>query len=472
MDPREARSTGYSTFSPTLEIKPKTVGRPRFDPYHKVLSRFYEPLVLLRLLGQSRGNHQPKPHDVNAGQAVRRDFLRNLSYICDFEKGGDTCTAIGLADLSACYRLYVASNKGQAKIAEFLKAVLGLLHDLNEVPGSQSPQKEAEFVKFCVDFAEKRIRKEKNCLFRAVDACSRKLSHSATIEECDPFGLVRHYIGRLAHHIRAPKELVKAVTDMSQILESCEVSAVDHIAPVPPPAPDRHTNLDGILNRMLGKGHDERLDIEHGLSKINAANGLFDRFPGEYRNLKPRIHAEVQILEHFHRYQIQFTENDRFVACSKAACLCCEMYFKHHPARMIVPESHRNVWTNWGPPLVENFSKAHRAGRQQLHILNKVIHEIGNLVISQALGQSSVGQKRPDSKTDITDLHSLGYTPAPINVSEKSSMVMSKDTPIEKQNQQLKNQARGPSISPGLLTHNNEESDDEGGGVSIQAWMH
>lgn len=290
--------------------------------------------------------------------------------------------------------------------------------------------------------------------------------------ECDPFGLVRHYIGRLAHHIRASKELVKAVTDMSQILESCEVSAVDHIAPVPPPAPDRHTNLDGILNRMLGKGHDERLDIEHGLSKINAANRLFDRFPGEYRNLKPRIHAEVQILEHFHRYQIQFTENDRFVACSKAACLCCEMYFKHHPARMIVPESHRNVWTNWGPPLVENFSKSHGAGRQQLHILNKVIHEIRNLVISQALGQSSVGQRRPDSKTEITDLHSLGYTPAPINVSEKSSMVMSKDTPIEKQNQQLKNQARGPSISPGLLTHNNEESDSEGGGVSIQAWMH
>lgn len=182
MDPREARSTGYSTFSSTLEIKPKTVGPPRLDPYHKILSRFYEPLVLLRLLGQSRGNHQPKPHDVNAVQAVRRDFLRNLSYICDFEKGGDTCTAIGLADLGACYRLYVASDKGQAKIAEFLKDVLGLLRDLNEVPGSELPQKEAEFVKFCVDFAERRIRKEKSHLFRAADACSRKLSHSATTE--------------------------------------------------------------------------------------------------------------------------------------------------------------------------------------------------------------------------------------------------------------------------------------------------
>lgn len=293
--------------------------------------------------------------------------------------------------------------------------------------------------------------------------------------ECDPFGLVRHFLGRLAHHIRASKELVKAATDVSQILESCQVFAVfavDHIASVPPPARDRHTNLDGILNRMLGKGHEERLEIERGLSKINAANQLFERFPGEYRGLNPRVHAEVQILEHFHRYQIKFTENDRFVACSKAACLCCEMYFKYHPARMIVPESHRNLWTNWGPPLVENFSKSHGAGRQQLHILNSLIHESRPLVISQALGQSSIGLRRPDSKTEITDLHYFSYTPAPLNVSEKSSIVISQDAPAEKLNQKLKNQARGPSTSPELLTDINKESDSEDGGVSIHAWMH
>ncbi|KAJ5158125.1 uncharacterized protein N7500_007776 [Penicillium coprophilum] len=102
-----------------------------------------------------------------------------------------------------------------------------------------------------------------------------------------------------------------------------------------------------------------------------------------------------------------------------------------------------------------------------------MVHEIRNLVISQALGQSSVGQRRPDSRTEITYLHPLGYTPAPINVSERSSIVMSKDIPIKKQNQQLKDQARGgPPIGPGFVTHHKEESDDEGGGVSIQAWMH
>ncbi|KAJ5288329.1 hypothetical protein PENANT_c098G10208 [Penicillium antarcticum] len=99
-----------------------------------------------------------------------------------------------------------------------------------------------------------------------------------------------------------------------------------------------------------------------------------------------------------------------------------------------------------------------------------MIQEIRDLVISQAIGQSSVGQRRPDSKTEITDLQFLGYGPVPINVSKKSSIAISKDAPVE--NQELENEARGPSISPELLTDNNEDSDSEGGGVSIHAWMH
>lgn len=182
MLPQEARLTRHSTFSSTFEHKPKLVGRPRLDPYHKILSRFYEPLLLLRLLGRSRGNPEPKPHDLNQVQATRRDFLRNLSYICDFEKGGDTCTAIGLAVHNTFYGFWVASNKGKAKIVDFLKAVLGLLCNVTGLPETELPQKEAEFVKFCVEFAKKRVEKEKSCLARAVKACHLKLSHSTTIE--------------------------------------------------------------------------------------------------------------------------------------------------------------------------------------------------------------------------------------------------------------------------------------------------
>jgi hypothetical protein len=182
MFPREARSTGYGTISSAFERKPSLVGRPRLDPYHKLLSRFYEPLLLLRLLGQSRGNHQPKPRDLNPVEATRRDFLRNLSYICDFEKGGDTCTAMGLADLGNSYGFFIASNKGKATIVEFLKNVLGLLRGICALPEPEVPQKEAELVKVCVDFAKKRIKKERGLLVRAVKASQQKLPHSTTTE--------------------------------------------------------------------------------------------------------------------------------------------------------------------------------------------------------------------------------------------------------------------------------------------------
>jgi hypothetical protein len=59
-----------------------------------------------------------------------------------------------------------------------------------------------------------------------------------------------------------------------------------------------------------------------------------------------------------------------------------------------------------------------------------------------------LARRRPDSKTEITDLHSFSDTPAPINVSEKSSVIIGKDAPVEEQNQKLKTPTRGPSISP------------------------
>jgi hypothetical protein len=288
-------------------------------------------------------------------------------------------------------------------------------------------------------------------------------------KERNCFEIVRHFLGRLAHHIRAPKKLVRAAIDVSQLLQSCHVFAVDHIESVPPPEPDSHTNLNGILNRMLGKTHDERLEIEHGLSKFNAVNKMFERFPGEYRKLKPRVHAEVQVLEYFHQNKIHFVENDRFVACSKAACLCCEMYFRYHPARMVVPESHRNVWTNWGPPLVDNFSKFHGAGRQQLHILNNMIQEVRDSLISQVLGQSSVGHRYPDSKTDITELYSARYTLPPTKFWEKPSMTTCKDVSVEKSTQNMKDPIKIALINPKPLFDNNEESDDEDGGVLVRA---
>ena len=67
---------------------------PRMSPEVKLLYRFYEPLVLLHVLdpiGEQRISPCPS-EDLVAPRLelreLRRNFLEQLAYICDYEKGG------------------------------------------------------------------------------------------------------------------------------------------------------------------------------------------------------------------------------------------------------------------------------------------------------------------------------------------------------------------------------------------------
>ena len=160
--------------------KPGRVGVPRLDAYQRLLGRFYEPLFLLKVLGQTRGHHTTVPPDLNLEQGRRRVFLRNLAYICDFEKGGSSCTAIGLEDDEACYKFWVASNTVSGKIVEFLKDALSILQRIACHPSSDLESDKAAFARFCINFAASRVKKETKCLIRAVRECQRRLDDPNT----------------------------------------------------------------------------------------------------------------------------------------------------------------------------------------------------------------------------------------------------------------------------------------------------
>ena len=107
---------------------------PRLDPHKRLLSRFYEPLVLLHVL--DRNSAQPISHCPSEDQAtcslqlreLRRNFLEQLAYICDFSKGGDTVTAIALEAHPSGVIYWVASNEGPCKrVILFLHETLDLL---------------------------------------------------------------------------------------------------------------------------------------------------------------------------------------------------------------------------------------------------------------------------------------------------------------------------------------------------------
>lgn len=150
--------------------KPRRAGPPRLDPYQRLINRFYEPSVLLQILGQTRGGHTTNDSDdLGPEQKRRRMFLCNLSYVCDFEKGGKSCTAIGLEESQTCYKFWVASNTARSKIVDFLKDALGRLKDVASHPPQDLEAKKTAFVDFCLEFAKERIKKEVKCLHREIE---------------------------------------------------------------------------------------------------------------------------------------------------------------------------------------------------------------------------------------------------------------------------------------------------------------
>lgn len=276
----------------------------------------------------------------------------------------------------------------------------------------------------------------------------------------EPFSSARHYIGRLAHHIRSSKGLCDTSRDTSHILETFEVQAVTGIIPVSPPPLDRDTDLHGILNRMFNKNNSERLEAESGLFRWSRIEPISQNFVVDYQNLHPLIHAEVQVLEYFHRNSMNFAGEDAFIACSKAACFCCEMYFQYHPARVVLLESHQNIWTNWSPPCVSNFSKSNPAAKEQLDVLNKMVDRLRELTINQILGKSSALNNHPDSRTGITEIQLPGSSTMACNLQKENPAISFTEISFGQKLPKL-------SFSPHNVSTDEEESDYENGGVPV-----
>lgn len=229
-----------------------------------------------------------------------------------------------------------------------------------------------------------------------------------------PFYLVRHHIGRLCHHIRAPRELIRDSRHMEQILQTYAVEIVGPLPGVQMPLRDNQTNLKGILNRMFKKDNvEEKKLVEEGLINLNKVSGIFDEFVDCYEQpgVDLDVHAEIKVLEHFYRSKLHFVGNDPFIACSKPACLCCELYFRHFPARIVIPSSHRKVWTKWRPPKVNYGTTLSDQAKEQREILSKITDDLREGVINQVLQRTRHSHWHPDSRTYITDSQYINHQP-------------------------------------------------------------
>ncbi|KAI8959090.1 hypothetical protein F5Y11DRAFT_334117 [Daldinia sp. FL1419] len=428
------------------------------DPYSKLLHRFYEPLILSKVLGRTRGTHTSAPQDNGDDQRRCRRLLRNLSYLCDYDKGGDTTSSIALEDSEQCYVFWIASNATRTgnKIVEFLESSLAKVYRIVTTTEDQRRSLEAEFTRACIDFAKSRVKNEVNLLSGAArkckahidnedrgadsrlanwleqfisikekpiaDAClqaynQRKAPESRLLEDrtytgngdtsfykhASPFTDVRHRLGRLAHHIRAPKEIIEDSLELVHLFDVYKVRLVKPPASNSPPCADSLTKLDGILKRML-PANDPRLD-EYTEASVSLDHRfqITQRIRKQYgsKSFKPRVHAEIQILEHFCAKQLRYVDNDRYIGCSKPACYCCYLYFSHHNSMPVKPESHQKIYLNWGLPALPNGSDD-PGYIPQRDLMNKMLETIRKDALAQIIRQAGPLTSHPDSLTGIT----------------------------------------------------------------------
>lgn len=226
-----------------------------------------------------------------------------------------------------------------------------------------------------------------------------------------PFALAKHYIGRLAQQVRAPKYLLDAVAKdetLQKIVDCHKVQQIPQVVCIPAPKADSQTHLQGILRRMISEDVDSTVVQEYkaDLEDLDRNHQLLARIMDEYANpnFQPKVHAEIQVLEHFYSNKLRFVDHDRFIACSKDACFCCQLYFRHHPAKPVQPESHQKVYLHWGPPLLAGAAADPKgpAFHAQRTLLTKMLETIRSEALEQIRERGRSHAWHPDSLTGIT----------------------------------------------------------------------
>lgn len=145
---------------------------PRLDPYLRLIYRLYEASYLLDILGRVRGPHHVTNLDFSTIFAVRRRFLKNIAFLCDYKKGGPTSTAVAIEDGEKCNTFWIASNEGpQEAVLEFVMSVISKAEAFHKEPDDKKVSAEVDLTRVCVDFASSRIRKQSHGLSSSAGRC-------------------------------------------------------------------------------------------------------------------------------------------------------------------------------------------------------------------------------------------------------------------------------------------------------------
>lgn len=149
---------------------------PRLDAYERLIYRFFEAVYLLSLLGNIRGPHLATVFNPLSLISIRRRFLKNLAFLCDSRKGGETTASIAIQDRPECYVFWVSSNRGPSDTTlDFLRSVLEAVKTFVRSPQGDRAGVESNLIRKCVHFSVERMHSQARTLVNRVRVCRNHL---------------------------------------------------------------------------------------------------------------------------------------------------------------------------------------------------------------------------------------------------------------------------------------------------------
>jgi hypothetical protein len=156
------------------------------NPNMRLLRRFYEPLVLLRVLDPTRGAHRPDlitERGLDENSKLWRNYLDQLSFVCDSEKGGDTVTAVAAQRTNEMPIYWLASNSNSSNKARahliWIFARLNLLYSTDPISIDQLHK---EINARCIKFSSQRIKTYVTLLLKDIEQVKRFTKDSTNRE--------------------------------------------------------------------------------------------------------------------------------------------------------------------------------------------------------------------------------------------------------------------------------------------------
>ena len=158
-----------------LSTSSQKSGRPRMDSTERLLHRFYEPLVLLRVLDPTRGaqNTGMVPDSrSDTSQDLRRKFLDQLSWTCDYKHGGDTVSAIAAEANPQGTIFWLAANVNpRQRVLPHLKWILKQLEDSSSVSEEETEELGNKITARCIEFSKDKVKNYRQRLCFRVRGC-------------------------------------------------------------------------------------------------------------------------------------------------------------------------------------------------------------------------------------------------------------------------------------------------------------